>query len=114
MSTRKALAPVPDPEPAKPKTVTVKVAGGTVEMATELSGEDFLALFQLTEVDPDDEAAMLKLVGPILALIERHCVSHTLDSKPILRRPLPVLTNVWAKWNEAVQANALDPTPADD
>ncbi len=114
MSTRKALAPVPDPEPAKPKTVTVKVAGGSVTMTTELSGEDFLSLYRLVEVDPSDENVMLQLYGPIMALIERHCLSHTLDSKPILRRPLLVLQDVWKKWNEAVQASALDPTPADD
>jgi len=114
MSVRKALAPVPDPEPAKPKTVTVKVAGGTVEMRTEMSGEDFLALYQLTEIDPDDEKAMLKLYGPIMALIERHCVRHTLDTKPILRRSLPALTEVWTKWHEAIRSSALDPTPADD
>lgn len=111
---RKALAPVPDPDPEPAKTVNVKVAGGTVVMSTELSGEDFLALYQLSEVDASDDRAMLKLYGPIMAMLERHCVSHTLDSKPILRRPLPVLQDVWKAWNDAMQAQALDPTPASD
>ncbi len=113
MTARKALSTVPDPEPAS-RTVTVSVAGGTVVMSVDLSGEDFLALYQLSEVDGEDESAMLKLYGPIMAMIERHCVSHTLDSKPILRRPVRALQDIWKAWNEAMRELALDPTPASD
>lgn len=112
MTTKKALAPVPDPEPdaSEPATIHVELPDGQwADFTRELSGEDFLMLYRITRADEDD---LIEMYGPILDMIERHVVKHSYGGK-ILRQPVKTLLRVWTAWNSTIKAEALDPGSAD-
>ena len=120
---RANVRPVPDPEPdedpvpAGPLTITVDLPelgeGKRVIMLAELDGEDFLTLYRLAEIRDGDKASAVAMYGPLLAMMDRHCLEHNLDGdrpQPIVRRPMEQLLLIWRRWNEAASAAALDPT----
>lgn len=113
--TAKRLATVPDPEPPKPATRRIKLDGDLTgkwaDMTTDLTGEDFVMLYEIQELDPSEEGAPLRLYGPILKMIDRHCVAHNFGGR-LLAQSQPTLMTLWRAWNDLIAEGTLDPTDA--
>ena len=101
-------------EPPVPENgIRVRIAErGWVDFERGLDGEDWLLMWELENLDGADRAEILRMYGPIMALIKKHTLGHSLDRKPILRRSSRELLAIWRAWNDALEADALDPTPA--
>lgn len=107
------LAVVADHE--DPEDVTHVAIGPDrwVHFDKTLTGEDFLVLYELAELQANADAeSILRLYGPIMSMIKRHCLEHNLDEKPILDRDLRQMLTIWKAWNDVVNNAALDPTIA--
>jgi hypothetical protein len=83
----------------------LKLSGGQwVEMTTELSGNDYLALMSLS---PDDEQ-MAASVAEIVRFVKRHTVRHSFGGD-IGDQTIPVLTDIFVAWQNGEEEAALPP-----
>jgi hypothetical protein len=86
-------------------TRRLKLSGGQwVEMTTELSGNDYLALLDLST---DDEKVTASVVE-IVRFVKRHTVKHSFGGD-IGDQTIPVLTDIFVAWQNTEEEAALPP-----
>jgi hypothetical protein len=78
--------------------------GKWVDMTTELSGNDYLALMGLSTEDGEMTAS----VGEIIRFVKRHTVKHSFGGD-IGDQPIPVLTDIFVAWQNVEEEAAVPP-----